>query len=48
LLITIYYFIIIKIGMFMLVAEEGELKGVRLCVSAGEALPPDILKRWEK
>ena len=32
----------------MLVAEGGDMKGVRLCVSAGEALPPDILKRWEK
>ncbi|MFH0997870.1 MAG: benzoate-CoA ligase family protein [Pseudomonadota bacterium] len=32
----------------MLVAEEGNLEGVRICVSAGEALPPDILKRWEK
>ncbi len=30
----------------MLVAE-GKLTGVRLCVSAGESLPPDILKRWE-
>lgn len=30
----------------MLVAE-GNLTGVRMCVSAGEALPPDILKRWE-
>lgn len=26
--------------------EEGRLDGVRLCVSAGEALPADILKRW--
>jgi benzoate-CoA ligase len=32
----------------MLVADEGDLEGVRLCVSAGEALPPDILKRWKK
>jgi len=24
----------------------GEIKGVRLCVSAGEALPADILRRW--
>lgn len=27
--------------------EEGSLDGVRLCVSAGEALPADILKRWQ-
>lgn len=26
--------------------EEGNLNGVRLCISAGEALPADILKRW--
>lgn len=26
---------------------EGALDGVRMCVSAGEALPPDLLKRWE-
>ncbi len=25
---------------------EGSLQGVRLCVSAGEALPADILRRW--
>ncbi|WP_428605166.1 benzoate-CoA ligase family protein [Sedimenticola sp.] len=25
---------------------EGSLDGVRICVSAGEALPADILKRW--
>jgi benzoate-CoA ligase len=27
--------------------HEGHLDGVRLCVSAGEALPADILKRWK-
>lgn len=27
--------------------QEGSLEGVRLCVSAGEALPADILKRWK-
>jgi benzoate-CoA ligase len=26
--------------------EEGSLEGVRQCVSAGEALPADIFKRW--
>jgi benzoate-CoA ligase len=28
--------------------EEGSLEGVRLCVSAGEALPGDILHRWKE
>lgn len=28
--------------------EEGSLDGVRLCVSAGEALPADIFKRWKE
>ncbi len=27
---------------------EGDLPGVRLCISAGEALPPDIFKRWTR
>jgi len=27
--------------------QPGSLEGVRLCVSAGEALPADILKRWK-
>lgn len=27
---------------------EGSLDGVRICVSAGEALPADILKRWKE
>jgi len=27
--------------------QEGHLEGVRLCVSAGEALPADIFKRWK-
>lgn len=27
---------------------EGSLEGVRMCVSAGEALPPDLLKRWKE
>jgi benzoate-CoA ligase len=26
---------------------DGELDPVRVCVSAGEALPPEILKRWK-
>jgi 4-hydroxybenzoate-CoA ligase len=28
--------------------EEGSLDGVRLCVSAGEALPADIFRRWKE
>lgn len=28
--------------------EKGSLDGVRLCVSAGEALPADIFKRWKE
>ncbi len=27
--------------------EEGTMDGVRLCVSAGEALPPDYIHRWK-
>ncbi|WP_372682656.1 benzoate-CoA ligase family protein [Desulfosarcina sp.] len=30
-----------------MLAEEGDLGRVRVCVSAGEALPPQILKRWK-
>nr|NJM01076.1 benzoate-CoA ligase family protein [Desulfobacula sp.] len=32
----------------MLAADEGKMDGVRLCVSAGEALPADIFLRWKK
>lgn len=32
----------------MLASEEGTLDGVKLCVSAGEALPADIFHRWKK
>jgi benzoate-CoA ligase len=31
-----------------MLTEEGGLDRVRVCVSAGEALPPEILKRWKK
>ena len=31
-----------------MLVSDGKLNGVRYCVSAGEALPPDILKRWEQ
>lgn len=30
-----------------MLAQEGEVNGVRLCVSAGEALPADIFRRWK-
>jgi benzoate-CoA ligase len=30
-----------------MLAQEGEVNGVRLCVSAGEALPADIFHRWK-
>ncbi len=32
----------------MLAEEQGKMDGVRLCVSAGEALPADIFHRWKK
>ena len=32
----------------MLAHKEGKLTGVRLCVSAGEALPADIYNRWKE
>ncbi len=31
----------------MLAQDEGAMDGVRLCVSAGEALPADIFHRWK-
>jgi benzoate-CoA ligase len=31
-----------------LLEAEGGMVGVRLCVSAGEALPADVLKRWQE
>ncbi len=30
-----------------MLAQEGRVNGVRLCVSAGEALPADIFHRWK-
>ena len=27
--------------------EEPDLSSIRLCISAGEALPPDLLRRWK-
>ncbi len=32
----------------MLVEKDGEMENVRLCVSAGEALPADIFYRWKE
>lgn len=32
----------------MLVHEPGHLNGVRICPSAGEALPPEIFKKWRE
>lgn len=28
--------------------EKGSLDGVRMCISAGEALPPELLRRWRE
>lgn len=41
---TLFYGVPTLYGTML--AEEGSLEGVRLCISAGEALPADILKRW--
>jgi len=30
-----------------MLAQEGKVNGVRLCISAGEALPADIFHRWK-
>ncbi|MBT8339345.1 MAG: benzoate-CoA ligase family protein [Desulfatitalea sp.] len=42
---TLYFGVPTLYGAML--AEDGDLGRVRLCVSAGEALPPDILKRWQ-
>ncbi|MCG8617223.1 MAG: benzoate-CoA ligase family protein [Desulfobacterales bacterium] len=31
-----------------MLAQEGKINGVRLCISAGEALPADIFHRWKE
>lgn len=31
-----------------MLTQKGSLEQVRVCVSAGEALPPEILKRWKR
>jgi 4-hydroxybenzoate-CoA ligase len=41
---TVFYAVPTLYGSML--QEEGRLDGVRVCVSAGEALPADILKRW--
>jgi benzoate-CoA ligase len=42
---TLYFGVPTLYGL-MLQDDVGNLDGVRLCVSAGEALPADIFKRW--
>lgn len=42
---TIFFAVPTLFGSML--AEEGDLGRVRVCVSAGEALPPEILKRWK-
>ena len=42
---TIFYGVPTLFGAML--TQEGELGTVRICVSAGEALPPEVLKRWE-
>jgi 4-hydroxybenzoate-CoA ligase len=43
---TIFYAVPTLFGSML--TETGDLGRVRVCVSAGEALPPEILKRWKK
>ena len=43
---TIFYGVPTLFGSMLTV--DGSLGRVRVCVSAGEALPPDILKRWKE
>jgi 4-hydroxybenzoate-CoA ligase len=42
---TIFFAVPTLFGAML--TREGSLNGVRVCVSAGEALPPEILKRWK-
>lgn len=44
---TIFYAVPTLFGQ-MLAREEGTLDNARMCVSAGESLPPDIFKRWRE
>jgi benzoate-CoA ligase len=43
---TLFYGVPTLFGSML--TAKGDLAGVRLCVSAGEALPPDILRRWRE
>ncbi len=47
---TIYYGVPTLYGAQLLAMEERtpDLSSVRICVSAGEALPPDLFKRWKE
>ncbi|MEJ2641313.1 MAG: benzoate-CoA ligase family protein [Desulfosarcinaceae bacterium] len=42
---TIFYGVPTLFGSML--TADGDLGRVRVCVSAGEALPPEILKRWQ-
>ncbi len=43
---TLYFGVPTLFGYML--EKKGELPGVRLCISAGEALPPEIFKRWRE
>ncbi|QTA86853.1 benzoate-CoA ligase family protein [Desulfonema magnum] len=43
---TIYFGVPTLYGY--LLEQEGEMNGLRLCISAGEALTPEIFKRWKE
>lgn len=47
---TIYFGVPTLYGAQLLSMEEKtfDLSSVRICVSAGEALPPDLFKRWQE
>lgn len=44
---TIFYGVPTLYGQ-LLAHQDGAMASVRMCVSAGEALPPDIYKRWRE
>ncbi|MEE2746322.1 MAG: benzoate-CoA ligase family protein, partial [Pseudomonadota bacterium] len=47
---TIYYGVptLYAAQLKTLEIDEVDLSSIRLCISAGEALPPDLLKRWQE
>ena len=47
---TIYYGVptLYAAQLKLLENTEVDLSSIRLCISAGEALPPDLLKRWRE